>query len=69
MAVGRKGGISGVKSVAQTFTKSDKADTLVVYVHDSTDPEYERNLQFFVRYGIKRGDGCDYLIVVQQAGL
>ena len=59
--------VSGL--IAHTLGKTGQADTLVVYVHESIDPEHERNLHFFARHGIRRGDGCDYLIVIQQAGL
>ena len=41
-------------------------DTLVVYTYSKTDMEYERNLLFFVNHGMWEGDGCDYLIIVQQ---
>ncbi len=30
--------------------------------------EYLNNLRFFVKHGMRPGDGCDYIIVVQQAG-
>jgi hypothetical protein len=30
--------------------------------------EYINNLRFFVKHGMLPGDGCDYIIVVQQAG-
>ena len=43
-----------------------RPNTLVIYVYSKTDPEYERNLQFFVQHGIWEGDGCDYAIIVQQ---
>jgi hypothetical protein len=43
------------------------ADTLVLYVFSNTDPESERNLGFFVRHGMAEGDGCDYVVIVQQA--
>lgn len=42
------------------------ADTLVVYVYSKSDTEYQRNLEFFVKNGMWEGDGCDYIIVVQQ---
>ncbi|EIE24703.1 hypothetical protein COCSUDRAFT_14419 [Coccomyxa subellipsoidea C-169] len=42
------------------------SDTLVIYVYSDSDTEYARNLQFFVRNGMWEGDGCDYIIVVQQ---
>ena len=44
------------------------SDTLVIYVYSDSDTEYARNLQFFVRNGMWEGDGCDYIIVVQQVG-
>ena len=40
-------------------------DTLVMYVYSNSDPEYERNLRFFVANGVRAGDGCDYVIVLQ----
>lgn len=49
-----------------TGAETMDADTLVIYVYSKTDPEYERNLEFFVEHGMWEGDGCDYLIVVQQ---
>lgn len=55
---GRGGGSSGsTKSVA---------DTLVMYVYADSDPEYRRNLEFFVRFGVSDNDGCEYVIVIQQ---
>ena len=43
------------------------ADTLVMYTYSNSDPEYERNLHFFVKHGMSEGDGCDYVIIVQEA--
>lgn len=31
------------------------------------DVEYEDNLKYFLEFGVRPGDGCDYLVVVQQA--
>ncbi|CAL8467738.1 g7276 [Coccomyxa elongata] len=45
---------------------SHRADTLVIYVYSKSDTEYQRNLEFFVRNGMWEGDGCDYIIIVQQ---
>lgn len=45
-----------------------EADTLVIYVFSNTDPEYINNLRFFTQFGIQQGDGCDYVIVVQEDG-
>ena len=42
------------------------AETLVVYTYSKSDPEYERNLEYFVAHGMWEGDGCQYLIIVQQ---
>ena len=42
------------------------ADTLVVYAYSNSDTEYERNLHFFSRHGMSEGDGCDYVIIVQE---
>ena len=41
--------------------------TIVVYIYSNTDPEYERNLRFFVEHGVRAGSECHYVIVVQQA--
>ncbi len=43
------------------------ADTLVIYTYSNSDPQYERNLHFFVKHGLSEGDGCDYVFIVQQA--
>jgi hypothetical protein len=42
------------------------ADTLVMYIYSDSDPEYRRNLEFFVEFGVTAGSDCDYIIVVQQ---
>ncbi|KAL3154058.1 hypothetical protein ABBQ32_013603 [Trebouxia sp. C0010 RCD-2024] len=41
-------------------------DTLIMYIFSPTDPEYERNLHYFVRHGISEGHPCHYIIVVQR---
>lgn len=43
-------------------------DTLVVYIFSNTDPEYIENLRFFAQFGMQQGDGCDYVVVVQEDG-
>ena len=45
---------------------ADTAETLVLYTYSNSDLEYERNLQYFVEHGMAEGDGCDYIIVVQE---
>lgn len=45
---------------------SDRAETLVLYTYSNSDTEYERNLHYFVEHGMAEGDGCDYIIVVQE---
>lgn len=39
--------------------------TLVVYIFSNTDPEYIENLSFFAEYGMEEGDGCEYIVIVQ----
>lgn len=34
--------------------------------HAHADVEYEENLLYFLEFGVQPGDGCDYLIVVQE---
>ena len=46
---------------------TSRFSTLVMYVYSKTDPEYERNLLYFIQHGMWEGDGCDYVIIVQQA--
>lgn len=46
-----------------TLTTSGK--TLVIHIFADTDPEYLKNLQFFVQWGIDPNDEADYIIVVQ----
>lgn len=45
---------------------SGHPETLVLYTYSNSDPEYERNLHFFVQYGMAEGDGCNYVIIVQE---
>ncbi|KAK9816513.1 hypothetical protein WJX72_001363 [[Myrmecia] bisecta] len=42
------------------------ASTLIIYVYSNSDPEYSRNLHFFIKNGMRDGDGCEYLVIVQQ---
>ena len=41
-------------------------DTLIMYIFSPTDPEYERNMRYFVQHGISENDPCHYAIVVQR---
>ncbi|KAK9841148.1 hypothetical protein WJX74_000759 [Apatococcus lobatus] len=43
-------------------------DTLVIYIFSPTDPEYERNMRFFIEHGMSANDPCHYAIIVQQTG-
>lgn len=57
------------KELAFTQTHAPGAipkDTLVMYIFSPTDPEYERNMRYFVRHGISENDPCHYVIVVQR---
>ena len=42
------------------------APTLCIYVFSDTDPEYIKNLRFFVKFGMAADDGIDYIVVVQE---
>ncbi|BDA51685.1 hypothetical protein COCOBI_19-2410 [Coccomyxa sp. Obi] len=53
-----------LESAARPLSPKNSA-TLVLYTFSATDPEYIRNLEFFVEHGIQEGDGCDYFIIVQ----
>lgn len=37
-----------------------------MYIYSKTDSEYENNMHYFIKHGMREGDGCDYVIVVQQ---
>ncbi len=54
------------ESLDSAVIPETRPSTLVIYVFSKTDPEYERNLQFFVQHGMWEDDGCDYAIIVQQ---
>ena len=54
------------EGVERSTDEPTAADTLVIYVYSNTDLEYERNLRYFVQHGMWEGDGCEYLIIVQQ---
>ena len=61
-------GASGAKTAkerAWTF-KGGSVDTLVTYIFSATDLEYINNLNFFLKFGIREGDGADYVIILQQ---
>lgn len=45
--------------------RRQSSSTLVIYVFSGTDPEYEANLNFFLREGIQEGDGVTYIIAIQ----
>ena len=60
---------SAIYSLDQSATAAAvavPAETLVIYTYSKSDPEYERNLEYFVAHGMWEGDGCQYLIIVQQ---
>lgn len=58
----------GWGSIAAGGSGRRPVDMLVIYVFSDSDSEYRRNLEFFVTFGMAEGDGCDYIIVVQQVG-
>ncbi|KAA6422349.1 MAG: hypothetical protein FRX49_07819, partial [Trebouxia sp. A1-2] len=45
---------------------SEHPETLVLYTYSNSDTEYERNLHYFVEHGMADGDGCNYVIIVQE---
>ena len=42
-----------------------EADTAVVYIFSNTDPQAGANLDFFLAYGVREGDGADYYLIIQ----
>ena len=61
-------GISGARSLSaatESVTLATSGRTLVVHIFADTDPEYLKNLNFFVKWGIPPDDDADYVIVVQ----
>ena len=61
-------GISGARHLsgtASSLTLTTSGRTLVVHIFADTDPEYLKNLRFFVQWGIDPGDEADYVVVVQ----
>lgn len=50
----------------QLAEQTGAADVLVLYVFSNTDPEYIKNLKFFLREGVHPADGCEYLFVVNR---
>ena len=66
-------GIGRFRSIARLWgwqPKQEEAwpETLVVYIFSNTDPEYLNNLNFFLKWGVREGDGAYYIIVVQEGG-
>ena len=51
-------------SIRETATSRDK--TLLLYTYSNSNPEYERNLHYFVLHGVSDEDWCDYFILVQE---
>lgn len=60
-------GGGSLRRSARMLARNDRVDlrTLVIYVYSGTDPEYEENLRFFLREGVKEGDGVTYIIALQ----
>jgi hypothetical protein len=55
---------SGDPGQGSRAPQSGRARTLVLYIFSNTDKEYINNLRFFISNGIREGDGCDYIIVI-----
>ena len=60
--------ISGLYKEFKSTNAAPEDSTLIIYVFSSNDPEYERNLHFFIQHGMWEGDGCQYVIIIQQVG-
>jgi hypothetical protein len=50
----------------QTQVAGTHVDTMVMYIFSPTDPEYERNMRYFIEHGIREDHPCHYIIVVQR---
>ena len=61
--------VAAVQQLSPHLSSSIHIETLVLYIHSNTDPEYERNMRFFVQHGMAAGDGCEYVIIVQQVSV
>jgi hypothetical protein len=55
-------------TIAAAAPEPQEPHTLVLYVFSNTDKEYINNLLFFINNGIREGDGCQYIIIVNTYG-
>lgn len=56
-----------LSATTDSVTLATSGRTLVVHIFADTDPEYLKNLQFFVQWGIDPDDEADYVVVVQNS--
>lgn len=54
----RRGGVGGAARLA------GQPRTLIVYTFMYTDPEHMNNFNYFVKHGIRGGDGANYVIIL-----
>jgi hypothetical protein len=60
-----RGSSEKASAVRQLVGTGGAPDTLLTYVFSNTDEQYLPNLKFFVDFGIREYDGCEYIILVQ----
>jgi hypothetical protein len=60
--------VAAAAAAAAAAPKPQEPHTLVLYVFSNTDKEYINNLLFFINNGIREGDGCQYIIIVNTFG-
>ena len=49
--------------------KAGPVDTLVVYTYADRDLEFQRNLKYFLKWGVREGDGAEYYVVAQEGAI
>lgn len=58
-------GVRRLTATSDSLSLTTSGKTLVVHIFADTDPEYLKNLRFFIQWGIDPNDDADYIVVVQ----
>ena len=58
-------GVRRLTASSDSLSLTTSGKTLVVHIFAYTDPEYLKNLRFFVQWGIDPNDDAEYVVVVQ----
>ena len=58
-------GVRRLTASSDSLSLTTSGKTLVVHIFADTDPEYLKNLRFFVQWGIDPNDDAEYVVVVQ----